>query len=107
MPVYLVTYSVLFWLPAMLLGVFLFKTLPVPLKRSFWAACFLMSLVSVAMEYLYIYFDVWSFSEKTDRLLGLWLWTAPVEEFVFWFGATPFCLAVYLGYCRLFRRKDA
>ena len=107
MPVYLVTYSVLFWLPAILLGVFLFKNLAAPLKRSFWAVCLLMALLSVVMEYLYIYFDVWSFSENTDPLLGVWLGTAPVEEFVFWFGATPFCLLVYLGYCRLFRRKNA
>ncbi|MFA6434774.1 MAG: hypothetical protein WCW52_08760 [Elusimicrobiales bacterium] len=107
MPVYFITYSVLFWLPAVLLYVFLFKTLTAALGRSFWSACCLMALVSTVMEYLYIYFDVWSFSERTDSLLGLRLWSVPVEEFVFWFGATPFCLMMYLGYRRLFRRKNA
>jgi len=107
MPVYLITYTVLFWVPALVLGIVLFKTLTPPLKRSFWAAVFLIALTTTVMEYVYLWFDVWSFSQKTDKLLGIWFGPAPIEEFVFWYGAPPFCLAVYLSYCRIFGGKNA
>jgi lycopene cyclase domain-containing protein len=105
MPVYLITYTLLFWLPAILFVIFLFGTLAAPTRKAFWAACAAMAAVSVAMEYLFLHFDVWFFSQKIDRLLGLWIGSAPVEEFVFWFGATPFCLAVYFTYCRLLKKN--
>jgi lycopene cyclase domain-containing protein len=105
MPVYLITYSVLFWVPSILFVLLFFKTLDSGTKKSFWAACAAMAAVSVVMEYLFLKFDVWFFSEKIDSLLGLWIGAAPVEEFVFWFGATPFCLAIYLSYCRLFKKN--
>ena len=104
MPVYLITYTVLFWVPALLFILFILKTFDGGIKKSFWAACVAMAVVSVIMEYLFLKFDVWFFSEKIDRLIGLWFGAAPVEEFVFWFGATPFCLAVYLSYCKLFKK---
>jgi lycopene cyclase domain-containing protein len=104
MPVYLITYSVLFWVPALLFIFFMLRTYDAGLRRAFWAACAAMAAASVVMEYLFLKFDVWFFSEKIDRLLGVWIGAAPVEEFVFWFGATPFCLAVYLSYCRLFKK---
>jgi hypothetical protein len=37
-----------------------------------------MAVGSVVMEYLFLKFDVWFFSEKIDRLLGLWIGSAPV-----------------------------
>ena len=63
-----------------------------------------MAFVLIIMEYFYIKFDVWSFSQKTDPLIGIWFWKVPIEEFVYWFGATPFCLAIYLSYKRLFEK---
>jgi len=105
MPVYLITYSVLFWVPALLFMFFMLKKHDAPLRKSFWAASAAMAAVSVVMEYLFLKFDVWFFSEKIDRLLGIWIGAAPVEEFVFWFGATPFCLAIYLSYRRLFSKN--
>lgn len=105
MPVYFITYSILFWVPALL---FIFLLLPrqaAGLRKSFWAASAAMAAVSMAMEYLFLKFDVWFFSEKIDRLLGLWIGSAPVEEFVFWFGATPFCLALYLTYSRILKKN--
>ncbi|OGR41852.1 MAG: hypothetical protein A2X35_11105 [Elusimicrobia bacterium GWA2_61_42] len=105
MPVYLITYSILFWVPALLFVLFLLKTFDVSLRRSFWATSGAMAVVLVGMEYLFLKFDVWFFSEKIDPLVGLWIGSAPVEEFVFWFGATPFCLAVYLGYCKLLKKN--
>ncbi len=105
MPVYLITYSVLFWVPALLFIFFMLGRWDAPLRRAFWAAAAAMAAVSVVMEYLFLRFDVWFFSEKIDRLVGLRIGGAPVEEFVFWFGATPFCLAVYLSYGRLFKKN--
>ena len=63
-----------------------------------------MAIALIGMEYLYLKFDVWSFSEEIDPLIGIWFGSAPIEEYVYWFGATPFCLAVYLSYKRLFER---
>jgi lycopene cyclase domain-containing protein len=105
MPVYLITYSVLFWVPAILFAVLLLPSFSAPLRRSFWAACAVMAAVSVVMEFLFLKFDVWFFSQKLDRLVGLWIGGAPVEEFVFWFGATPFCLGIYLSYTKLFKKN--
>jgi len=105
MPVYLITYSILFWVPALLFIFFALPRLSPGLRRSFWAASAAMAVVSVVMEYLFLKFDVWFFSEKIDRLLGLWIGSAPVEEFVFWFGATPFCLALYLTYSRILKKN--
>jgi len=102
MPVYFVTYVILFWIPAVFLGIFVFKTLSPSLKRSVLATLLLIALVTTVMEYVYLWFDVWTFSQKTDKLLGIWLGPAPIEEFVFWFGGPLFCLAVYFTYKRLF-----
>jgi lycopene cyclase domain-containing protein len=106
MPVYLITYTLLFWLPAALFCAFLLGRFDAPLRKGYWAACVTMAVVSVLMEYLFLHFDVWFFSQKIDKLVGLWIGSAPVEEFVYWFGATPFCLGVYLTYSK-FLKKNA
>jgi len=105
MPVYLILYLIIFWVPAALFVLLGLGACAPATRRAFWAASAAMAVVSVVMEYLFLKFDVWFFSEKIDRLLGLWIGSAPVEEFVFWFGATPFCLAVYLSYRRLFKKN--
>lgn len=105
MPVYLITYTLLFWVPALLFIFFFLPRQGAGLRKSFWAASAAMAAVSMVMEYLFLKFDVWFFSQKMDRLLGLWIGSAPVEEFVFWFGATPFCLALYLMYSRALKKN--
>lgn len=104
-PLYLIIYTVLFWVPAALFAVLALRAFPVPLKRAFWATSVVMGAASVVNEYIFLKYDVWFFSEKIDRLVGLRLFGAPVEEFVFWFGATPFCLALYLMYGRMFKKN--
>lgn len=106
MPVYLITYSILFWVPAVIFALFFLKMFDPALRKSFWTTSGVMAVVLVGMEYVFLKFDVWFFSEKIDHLVGLWIGKAPVEEFVFWFGATPFCLAVYLCYSK-FLKKNA
>ncbi len=107
MPVYFITYTVLFWIPAAVLVFFLFKKTPPPLKKAFWACAGLIAIVTTIMEYVYLGLDVWSFSQKTDKLLGIWLGPAPIEEFVFWYGGPVFCMSVYLGFRRLFGGENA
>ncbi len=104
MPVYFISYTVLFWVPSILFLIFLYRPLQTYTRKAFWLTVFIMAVVSVIMEYLYLKFDVWGFSERIDPLLGIWIWKAPIEEYVYWFGATPFCLSLYLAYCRLFEK---
>ncbi len=106
MPLYFIIYTVLFWVPVTLFLVFFYGKLNPETRKAFWLTTGIMAAVSVVMEYLFLKFDVWFFSQKIDRLLGFWIGSAPVEEFVFWFGATPFCLALYLTY-RRFLEKNA
>lgn len=107
MPLYFITYTALFWVPSIFFIVFLLKLFDGSLKKSFWLTSALMAFLSIIMEWLYLKFEVWSFSEKFDPLLGIWFGPAPVEEFVFWFGATPFCLALYLSYRKLLEKLNA
>lgn len=104
MPVYFISYTILFWLPSALFVFFILKLFDNSLKKSFWITTFIMAAVSVVMEFFYLKFDVWSFSQARDPLLGIWIWKAPVEEYVYWFGATPFCLGLYLSYVKIFER---
>jgi len=105
MPVYLITYFVLFWIPVLVFLLFAFRHLSLPMKKAFFSVSVIMAVFSIGMEWLYLYFDVWSFSEKTDKLLGWRIFGAPVEEYVYWFGATPFCMTLYLGYRRVLGGK--
>lgn len=105
MPVYLITYVILFWIPALLFIFFRLKTFDAPVRKSFWATSVTMAASSFVMEYLFLKYDVWFFSQKIDRLCGLRIGRAPVEEYVFWFGATPFCLALYLMYGRIKKKN--
>lgn len=107
MPLYFIMYSVLFWVPVCLFVLFFFGKLPPGIKRAYWLTTLAMAVISVIMEYFYLKFDTWTFSERIDPLLGIWFGKAPIEEYVYWFGATPFCLALYLLYCRLLGRKHA
>lgn len=107
MPVYFITYTVLFWIPAAVLMLALFRGEPPALKKAFWASAVLIAITTTIMEYVYLGLDVWSFSQKTDKLIGIWFGPAPIEEFVFWYGAPPFCMSVYLAWCRLFGGKNA
>lgn len=107
MPLYFIIYSTLFWLPVCLFVLFFFHRLPPGIKRSYWLTTLAMAVISVIMEHFYLKFDTWTFSERIDPLLGIWFGKAPIEEYVYWFGATPFCLSVYLLYDRLLGRKHA
>jgi len=105
MPVYLITYLLLFWLPVFGLGLYLWKKIDPLTKKAFWIAIGIMTIATFAMEYVYLWLDIWTFSEAIDPLVGLRLWGVPVEEFVFWWGASPLFVLMYFGYARLMSKK--
>ena len=96
MPLYFLKVLLLFWVPGLALTAGLWRGLKRPERWAFLATAAVMAGVSFVMEYVYLWADIWNFSEARDPLLGIRLWGAPIEEFVYWFGATPFVLAVYL-----------
>lgn len=106
MPLYFITYTALFWVPVALFMFFFFGSLSPERRKAFLITTLIMAAVSTIMEYFYLRFDTWSFSEKIDPLLGIWLGKAPIEEYVYWFGATPFCLSIYLVYLRLMKAEN-
>jgi lycopene cyclase domain-containing protein len=102
-PRYFYTTLFIFWLPVSILTGFTWHKIPPLDKKAFWRTVFLLTGLTTLMEVIYFDTRIWTFSEKKDRLLGVRLLGIPVEEFIFWFGATPFMLLVYLAY-QAFRR---
>lgn len=98
MPVYFLLYTALFWAPSLCIVIIFWKTLDALTRKAFLVTCSVMAALTFVMEYVYLWFNVWSFSEKTDPLLGIRLWGAPIEEFVFWFGAAFLFAALYIAY---------
>lgn len=107
MPVYLITYLLVFWVPVFVMGFLLWKKLDAPTKKAFWITIGIMTVATTVMEYVYLWLDVWSFSEAIDPLLGIWIGKAPIEEFVFWYGATPLFLLLYLTFNKSLRNKSS
>ena len=106
LPLYFLTALLYFWVPVLAAGPRIFFSLDPLSKRAFLLCLAIFYPLAAGMEYVYLYFDIWTFSEKIDPLLGLRVYGAPIEEFVYWFGAVPFALIVYLSFCRLFGRED-
>jgi len=57
--------------------------------------------VTIAFEYVSLWLDIWSFDQSIDKLWGPVFYGAPLEEFLFWFGAPPFVLTQYLYFSRV------
>jgi lycopene cyclase domain-containing protein len=103
MPLYFLSTLVYFWAPVAALAWHLWPKLDPLTRKAFWCTMGIFYTLAFGMEYLYLYLQVWTFSEKLDPLLGIRIFNAPVEEFCFWFGATPFALFTYLGLDRMLR----
>src|SRR5258708_3543292 len=104
-PVYLILYLVLFWAPVVVLAVLQWKYFDPPTKKAFWVTMAVMTVATTVMEFIFVGLDVWSFSEKKDPLLGIWFGKVPIEEFVFWYGASPLFFFTYVSFDRLFSKK--
>ncbi len=105
MPRYFLLTLLYFWIPVLTLGFFLKNKLDAPTKKAIWISLAIILPLTFVMEYVYLWADIWTFSEAMDPLLGIWLWGAPLEEFSFWFGAPPFFLMVYLTFDWWFKKK--
>ena len=95
---YLLLDLALYWIPAAALLGWRWRTLRRAQRRAVWIVSAVMAAVTFGMEYVYLWADIWNFSEERFPLLGIYLGPAPVEEFVFWFGATPFVLGLYFAF---------
>lgn len=101
MPLYFLECVLLFWIPGLALLAGVWRGLAPADRAALGYTLAAMTPLTFLMEYVYLRADIWSFSEAQDPLLGLTLFGAPVEEFVFWFGATPFVLGLYLALQRM------
>ena len=101
MPVYLLMYLVIFWIPVFILGWHIWKDLDGSLKKAFWITMAIMTVATFGMEFVYLRLNVWTFSEAIDPLLGIRLGGVPIEEFVFWFGVSPLFVFIYLNFRHL------
>jgi lycopene cyclase domain-containing protein len=84
-------------------------------KNKVWLSFFItwiaLNVFSIPVELISLKWGIWGFDCYIHKLLqciyGINLFThpfgAPVEEYMFYFGATPFCLMVYIYYFRLIK----
>lgn len=59
------------------------------------------AVISFFFEYVALGMGVWHFG-RPENYLGPGIWGAPIEEFLFYWGAAPFCLLLYLYFYRIF-----
>jgi uncharacterized membrane protein YqaE (UPF0057 family) len=105
MPRYFLLYLVAFWVPNLALTPLVLRFARGGTRKAFWLNLLLFCWpAAIAMEYLYLKFDVWTFSEAWDPLLGWRVFGAPVEEFVFWFGAPWIIMLMYVAFDMLDKR---
>jgi lycopene cyclase domain-containing protein len=95
-----------YWLPILILSMVVLPREEYAMRKAFVGTVIIMLPVTILFEYIGLYLDIWNFSEEQSKLWGFKILGAPVEEFVFWFGATPLCLLLYLYYRRLIKRSD-
>lgn len=107
MHVYFLTCVLIFWVPGIALAFGLWRGRSRWERRAFWITGVLVAVMSFGMEYVYLWADIWNFSEADDPLLGITIFGAPLEEFAYWFGATPFLLSVYWLMQRFEKRRGA
>jgi lycopene cyclase domain-containing protein len=90
-----------FWIPIFILSFVVLPGESKPMRFAFLATSLSFIPVTFAFEYIGLSLDIWNFSEKHCALWGPKIMGAPIEEFVFWFGATPLCMLIYLYYRKL------
>ena len=105
MPVYFITYLLLFWLPVLVLSVVILPTSSPLVKKAFWLNWLFFVILTSVMELIFIHFHVWNFSQQVDPLLGINFLGIPIEEFEFWWGAAGLFMLLYLAFARRFCKE--
>jgi lycopene cyclase domain-containing protein len=94
--------TVLFWMPAALLLAMNWRwILRKRIAFPIFSSLAILALFSFFFEYVALGMGVWHFGGP-ENYLGPGIWGAPIEEFLFYWGAAPFCLFMYLHFYRLF-----
>ena len=106
MPLYFIIYLFLFWVPVFVLMFVLRKKLDPITRKAFWVTWLLVNFMTFGMEYIYLKFHVWTFSQQVDPLLGINLFGVPIEEFEFWWGAAALFMLLYLFFDRLMPKRS-
>jgi lycopene cyclase domain-containing protein len=108
LPVYLrdMSYAasmvVLFFIPVAIMLIINWRWMEARhLLKPFLYANLVMDGVAFFFEYVSIGMKVWWFSQEHHKLLGINIIDLPIEEFMFWFGATPFCILLYICFYRI------
>lgn len=96
MPRYFISVLIYFWVPVLVMAPFLLPHQDRLTRKIVWLTLGVFAILASVNEYIYLHFDLWTFSELKDPLLGPRLFGAPIEEFWFWFGAIPFTICLYL-----------
>lgn len=103
MPWYFLSTIIYFYIPSAFLSAWILPRIDQTTRKAYWKTMGYIACISITMEYVYLGLDLWTFSEAKDPLLGIRIYGAPIEEFIFWFGACPFALLIYLSLCRVFK----
>jgi lycopene cyclase domain-containing protein len=108
---YALSMLILFWIPVVIMLCVNIKWMAHRNMIIPFIICnLIMALVSFYFEYAAIGINIWHFSEEHHKLLRTIfnhpgfpyaICGVPIEEFMFWFGATPFSILLYLSFLRL------
>jgi hypothetical protein len=105
---------ILFWIPSAILSAMHWKWMA---RFKLWTPFLLtwmsLNIVSIIVEMTSLYWGIWHFNNNIHKMLYAlngknpltYPFGAPIEEFLFYFGATPFCFMVYIYYFRLIKKN--
>ena len=68
--------------------------------KLFWGISLFSNIFTLFVEVIMLKFDVWSFDDSQVRLLGVTLFGAPIEEYVFWMYCPWLVGACYITLAR-------
>ena len=106
MPRYFIDDLLVFWLPSAALAAWLWRGLDALTRKAFFLTLAVVLPATFAMEFVYLKVHIWRLDLSKDPLIGLSILGAPIEEFLFWFGAAFFILLSYLAFDRLLGPRE-
>ncbi len=95
--VYFASLLLVFVLPSVLLFTYSWPRINIYEKTGLLTTVLGMSMFSIAVEFIGIKYEFWTFSEHQDKLLGIHIGDIPLEEFLFYYAATAQLCCVYIA----------